>query len=1088
MNAPLLRTAGTTLSSSFTSSALRRACILHRSARLKACSASSTGSSARKSSRRQYATSASHGTRTKGHSTNAEPRPPIYSQDLPVVNPAVRDHEPIPQLDPYLPLELRSKTWAENLATFEGVRDPSTLPAVLLEIDSLYQGNSLGTSQLGTGVLAHIALQQHRWPAYMYLAEALIKYKSRRPELANYLQTSPWADVDTTFPSLDVIDGHIVFDRDQFAEAGPGDSGGKVPSMDNLIDGQDSATAHEHAMGLLWQSLASIVLASTGQSAELAARMMSHVHCVLAMMHREDRMHPAIYDFDPETGFDVARKHGFLHIMSSRYMGVISDAMWRIEARKIISFYDMMVATDKNSTGPRLLDADPPVPPIEAEAWLELILWSCVQGNHADAACRILEELTMDETGEKAWSTISWPSLFETAFEGRKRTTPEVRRVQKRFNRVAGDSSSVEPPMVVLPHRTLSREVVAAALQLSVSSPVTVTPHGLADFMPKLLEGLLPPTRDFAMEQFWVSVVDQLLNLADFVPERYPIFIDQVGKLIKAVNNVASSQDLGSTGEDAGPQIDSGVPVRSIHHRAMSAFLALGDLDGALHAYIRLQKWLTRQKVALERSWQELEKAEAAKTSIRRSKNRMLLPPDTEALRQAREAKSQQDREVLGMALPDGILASFLELSIKRQRPELADKLLTPADADSTIADHYYRSLILQPALIRHGVASKNYHSLREIAQRVNLGDIANRPALFHALLFAQISFLEFAQARNILQTMGELEIEISSEAVMVLARTIFELEYATPGAHTQQNLDEACVLLREILTRRYVVSRPFTEPKHDGFRRLNQLCRVLASTSGYLYDASVSGIVTDGKSSGKVEIAADDFNILLRAVVQFQGPAMGKALYDRWCHASHAQILVHSVQSGNPSQLVEATPDRWLPIQEKGGVDSDESCVPAAVINVQAIIEPIIAKFQEPAIELEQQADGTNAESMDSKVFGLDTLEPIRPDSAAIRSEDDDGAVKNTAQHYEIMHMPGLRRPFGLAIRRNLPLRPLDYALLDWAKDTLLKMGWKEEDVVHEYPQVYDIRSRDDSDAQDRQLDNEISGIFGSRAQSKPA
>jgi len=391
--------------------------------------------------------------------------------------PSAASHPQASRLDPYLPLELRSKSWLENLSSFEGVRSVTSLPELLHDLRPHFR----------FGTLAYIALEQQRWPAFLTLANALVKETPREePQSDKGLQGgSPWNDNKIGTSELGIhergpvglgIPGGWWLEKAKSGLEGAKHGSENEGSEDHSFvspflvrqevptEGFNHSQLYQDALGEVWQALGHIVLrASEGERNE-AESMLSYVHQVLSTMHSEERISSQIYQYGRGSCPQIRRKPPFLQLMSSRIMTAISDSMWKANEESKIDTSALMGKAYAESMGFELKDLYPQIRTIQPQVWLDLILWSCVHGNHFSEGASILRDMVA-RRGDARWRAVNWDELVaETTPEGENQDTAKA--IQQRFDRIAGahEGYSRDPPVVDLPLRTISVEVVAATI------------------------------------------------------------------------------------------------------------------------------------------------------------------------------------------------------------------------------------------------------------------------------------------------------------------------------------------------------------------------------------------------------------------------------------------------------------------------------------------------------------------------------------------------------------------------------------------------------------------------------------------------
>ena len=335
-------------------------------------------------------------------------------------------------LDQYLPLELRSKGWLENLAAFEGVRPIHTLPPLIIEAREFFS----------LGLLGYIAIHQGRWPVLMWLIKELVTCDMLRTnsmenvlqyELLDYgpgsldgLSSKPIVlKVKNDFPSL-----RWSGSLDQVTEKYEPEGIGIPPGMMRDVIGQ------------IWQSVAQIILEATNEEPETCKKMMSYAHRIIALLHHYQKIPNSIYTKGTYRVSPHIRKPPTLELLSSRILTILSDSVWKAREQEVIA-EAASVGAKYVYKGHELPGAEyqPRIPPLETQIWLELVLWSCVESSMVVDAAKIVAEMIRAK-GNKRWQVITWESLQalnSKQAEDRTAVTPGL--IRWWLNSIAGVSA-----------------------------------------------------------------------------------------------------------------------------------------------------------------------------------------------------------------------------------------------------------------------------------------------------------------------------------------------------------------------------------------------------------------------------------------------------------------------------------------------------------------------------------------------------------------------------------------------------------------------------------------------------------------------
>lgn len=377
---------------------------------------------------------------TSAHGTGSAAPPLKPSQgdrhnDTPRVAPLLEDRNGdawAALLDPYLPLELRSKSWLENLAQFEGVRSIESLPKLLLEAQ--------GAQSLKQDLLSYIGLSQGRWPALLWLIKALLA--SRRPGLAMlgnfslhqqlYVPPMPLDDFTRYPPPPNKTTVHEP-------------SGPLSLTLDQITSSHtkwwkgEAISTNPDLLGQIWECVGYLILEAIDRGPEQSAEIMSRVLQIIAYIHHHGAVPNSLYNYKPARYQSVLRRPPTLHLLSSRILTLLSDSIWKAHEKEIIA--EAALAGAKYVyKGHELPGAEytPRLRPLKPEIWLELVLWSCLEGGHVNEAAKIVHQMAQRK-GETSWSVVGWDAVQSASTYGQSgNAAVDWHRAKARYDRVAG--------------------------------------------------------------------------------------------------------------------------------------------------------------------------------------------------------------------------------------------------------------------------------------------------------------------------------------------------------------------------------------------------------------------------------------------------------------------------------------------------------------------------------------------------------------------------------------------------------------------------------------------------------------------------
>ena len=325
-------------------------------------------------------------------------------------------------LDPYLPLELRSKTWLENLAQFEGILSIDKVPRLLSEAQSC--------NSLRQDLLSYIGLRQNRWDALLWLIKTLVTNREPSPvKLGDRPLYQAPSDLEWSMDQFgyypDLVANHLLRDPQ-----------GTFPSS---IEQAEITDSFHDPIGHVWQCVACLVLEAAESSAERASEIMDYVYQIIAYMHHCDIISPALYNWKYPKDHSAVQRPPTLHLLSARIMTTLSDATWKAYEKNVLPEAARVGAdySYKIFELPTAVYA-PRIRPLSMGIWLDLVLWSCVEGGWIMEAAWIVNQI-LQRDSKPAWSVVSWDTLQNAASsEWGKDGGIDWDSPMARFNGVAG--------------------------------------------------------------------------------------------------------------------------------------------------------------------------------------------------------------------------------------------------------------------------------------------------------------------------------------------------------------------------------------------------------------------------------------------------------------------------------------------------------------------------------------------------------------------------------------------------------------------------------------------------------------------------
>ena len=746
------------------------------------------------------------------------------------------------RLDPYLPLELRSKTGLENLVGFKGVRSAETLPIILQDSSRSFPKT----------LLAHIGLVDGKWDALTWLSKALVLLKE--PDLPNPFrvirQKNPWMHVEDFKPKL----VPFIKLRKSMRSSDKTDE-----TLNTLTESTGPSTGPlklwKFGIGQVWQCLGHVVIEAANRNIQDRSHMMSYVYQLLALMHSQGVVSPLIYQYDTENVLSTMRKPPFLHIMSSRIMAGLSDTMWKVTEPGLMRDAALVAATytyrGREMPGSEL---NPRVRPLGPEVWLELILWSCVHGSYFEEAGKLVEH-AQGQTGAYRWNTQDWEELQETLNRNWAQGKPKS-RMQSWFDRIAGASEgySEEPPAVTLDERSLSKEVMAA-----VSNGLATAHTPGVDQLKSLsstcsyvrsCRQLFGNTMTQTDSLFWDSISDGLLSDADINETGSKERFTRKMQIAEGLEQSRTAIHGYGTSMDTELAASRARPLHAVLLRALDQCVQDKDVTEGIACFDKLRKW---------------------------SENNLGTLADRNAPDTGEETIPLAS---LTAYLPNHLLASLLDVMTEAKVYAFVRSLLpllaTSDEASKIQGLPWSTSPLLQSSVLRFANATNDRDlELAVLTQSEQTRSYISDDAI-REFLYSQLLAGEWDHARFLLTHMrSDRRLALTAVDIAKFCSVLFQHPYNIPLMR----------IIYDIFSREYHPQRDFSKPPDYSLpRTLNQIARMGACFRHSRCDFFKSLTIQDGQASNSIMIPAEAFNILLSTIASIFGPTTGYTFFRRWC------------------------------------------------------------------------------------------------------------------------------------------------------------------------------------------------------------
>lgn len=779
-------------------------------------------------------------------------------------------------VEPYLPPNLRNDTASHFSGPIESynikpIRDFHTL---LDKARSIFQ----------LDLLTYIGIHQGRWKAVFWLITAMLephhKFSIASQE-SNRLQAPRWTDVGI---SLQDMTKSSIWADDLIKPLENIDVNHKnLTDLDGSSDIGTRSIEHHKCLGQIWQSLGHMILHAADCLPENAkyADILSHVFQILAHLHHINTLPNSIYNYNPAKDPFVIQRPPTLKWLSFRIMAVLSDAAWNAghDAGSLHSASNGKDLSKRKKSPKEILQ--PRAREVSIEIWLELILWTCCEGGWILEAAWIVSEIDKRRRDPNIrWSVIKWESVDEMAVP---KTAWSVRLedevAKSRLNQLGGfpfAKLSAEAPVVKLPRRTISREVIMVLVD-GLANTWTCAKSSL-DSIRMIRQQISACKRLLATEGFGFDVGISnsiILRLAESEASdamHAPEMLEQVlhlspthRKEIETTVSLNGSRDVLHEITTPTPSISLSLINQTLYHYAKN-----DNIRGALRTFRRLQEFLdAHSKQLLHEFFKEIQqptKDSNQLASIGTENNSILL--------------------LLGYVMPSYVLASFIEFIIRAELWEVARWLLYSDDVDGpTISTDLYSDPSLQAPILQLATATADAQLLVKITEQLKA---PLSPSILRALLHCQIVVGKWTSVEDVFSYFPDRpDLRWDASDAMRLATVIIFMENDNSKVLSERSASiiPALNILQKLISGEF--NNPHNPSKGQDLSQIqlmNQLGRIFRSIPGTLSKLTSPYLDNTGRANAPAAIDVDAFNILIKGVVDCKGPRAGKDLWNKWC------------------------------------------------------------------------------------------------------------------------------------------------------------------------------------------------------------
>lgn len=734
------------------------------------------------------------------------------------------------------------------------------------------------------------------------------------------------------------------------------------------------------AVEQIWMSLGSFILEAADLPSHRFQEVMKNVYQIIARLHNSGLVPEHVYSYI-HTSFDSAvRRPPIMHLLSSRLLTTLSDAVWRAHSDEVIA------QAASTGTTYRDLGHDPPggrfrlkVRELGPEVWLEFILWCCVDGGFAKAGSWIVERMRTLQT-EAPWFAVQWMSGPDGETSGGAMI--DWASVKLRHGGTVGqiEGYNREKPFVEMRSRTVSVEVILALVEASLNGTYAdnagrgCTQESVLSSITKLLTFLEPHSLS---DKYFDYLTVRLLQSSMFDFGKDPTVLQS---LVDRLSYMRSLETTHKPAEDL-PSLEVNSVLRhsevyaGVLHQTLESLAAVGRVRPTLEMFRKIQELVDQSKLRSIGSFLH--------------NNRR---PD-QSFFSARDFAFSQEYTSSHGQLPAPKLAALLDLLTEAGMTELGQWLVYSTDVDGPLIPlSLYSRSSLTPSLLRFAASIQDHMLMQDVVDTVT--ERPRKPPVSYLRSFAdaQLQLKDFESAGQVLAALNEAKGGGNSLGnIASIVATMIKIESSAVHAWRERRaryLSPGMSLLEWLLEGDFRgIPGDFRKDQIQDYRRgLACLLRVVEAIPGtVLSNAARSWLPTLGESN-VVGLDPRVFAIVLSAVVETRGARVGMMLWDLFCE--------EPAQEGEKHHgWVNADDIKLVHTSDGLKFQSNQSPLPGSGISTLQHMLPIRVEMSKKstvaAADDDMNMDGTGEIAIFGDGYGLDTSEKESNGGAAIGNAD---------------------------------------------------------------------------------------------------
>ena len=767
----------------------------------------------------------------------------------------------------------------------------------------LHGASSMANS--GTDLLSYLGLRQGRWQAALDLSNVLLQHVAAnvpREPAKTHLPGLSWPRPTSLD---DLCSAPIAIDwTDTTSKAGTTiwDSNELDPRYLDIM-----STYQDHTMTQIWKSLGCTIIEAADLEGEQADAAMRFVYRIIAQIHKLGLVPDNVYTYVPSNYTTSVQRPPIMHLLSSRMLTTLSDAVWRAHQD------DVIAEAVKSGIGYKDLGHDPPggrfrlkVRPLGPELWLEFVLWCCVDGGFASAGTKIIENLR--QRIDRPWFAVNWmlPSPNSSTALTVQSATVDWSRVLLRTGGTVGriEGYSAEPPFAVMDPRTISAEVVLALVDsltnsLNVGIPNRGSSLAKVQRSIKNLLSFLEPHRLPSAYFDYLAVRLHQSGSCDL--ERHPEEVQSLAETFLHMRSLEIAEKPASAAvsfslEAIGMHSEL---LNGLFHQSLEASVNLGDVRRALDIFAEIQQLVDSSKLQ--------------SMSLFLSTPRQHL----QGFFSSRSITIDKEFVVSHGQLPLYKLAAFLDLVTDSGLGRLGNWLLYSEDVDGPlIPESSYGVPCISPALIRFAAVSQDQELTKKVFKTSRDQPLLPSVALFRSLANTNMALSQYTLVHRVLQRLGRAKAGgFRAVNLASLAAGILSLETRTTGSHAtdaQVALNTAQEIMHKILEGFYNGNAGIYRDSQRALlhRQVASILRILECIPETSLGDIAQSWRSQFESGNDITLYTEDFNVLLSAIVETKGAKCARLVWDLFCEDPRYFFDRDRVHSGSELFTPPSTTD----------------------------------------------------------------------------------------------------------------------------------------------------------------------------------